>query len=81
MPSETLKVKYIEPCAQVYHSGSKKGAPVLFSDFRPLPWVLGDLELVRLVPGPREVLEQVEVQPEGRVSWGQECSEQTGRLC
>ena len=55
-------------------------APVLFSDFHSLPWVLGDLELVRLVPGPREVLEQAEVQPEGRVSWGQECSEQTGRL-
>ena len=43
-------------------------------------WVLGDLELVRLVPGLREVLEQVEVQPEGGVSWGQECGEQTGRL-
>ena len=71
----------LEPCAQVYHSSSKKGALVLFSDFHPLPWVLDNLKFVRLVPGPREVLEQAEVQPEGRVSWRQECSEQTGRLC
>ena len=54
---------------------------MLFSNFHPLPWVLGDLELVRLVPGAREVLEQAEVQPEGGVSWGQKCSEQTRRLC
>ena len=71
---ETLTVR-------AYHGSSKKGAPVLFFDLHPLPWVLGDLGLVRLVPGLREVSEGAEIWPEGRTSWEQGCSEQTGRLC
>ena len=52
-----------------------------FFHFHPLPWVLGDLESVGSVPGPREVSEQAEVWSEGRVNWGQGCSEQTRMLC
>ena len=53
---------------------------MLFFNFHPLPWVLGDLELVGLVPRLREVSEQAEVWPEDGVSWGQGCGEQTRRL-
>ena len=52
---------------------------MLSFDLHPLPWVLGDLRLVGLVPGLREVSEGAEIWLEGRMSWGQGCSEQTGR--
>ena len=53
---------------------------MLSFNLHPLPWVLGDLGLVGLVPGLREVSEGAEIWLEGRTSWEQGCGEQTGRL-